>query len=103
MHLKIKLFKSAVETLAPYAHEPLPLNPTTSSMLDAGHRQMLRAALGIDWRNNIMNEENYANSGLLPFSQTIRKRILRLIGHLLRLQIRSATPLGSMLQNLSVV
>ena len=71
--LKIKLFKSAVETIAPYALESLPLIPTTSDMLDAGHRQMIRAALGINWQNNITNEEAYAKSGLLSLSLTIRK------------------------------
>ena len=101
--LKIKLFKSADETIAAYALESLPLNPTTSNILDAGHRQMIRAALGINWKNNITIEEAYANSGLLPLGQTIRKRRLRLIGHSLRLQNRSTTPLGSMQQNLIVV
>ena len=101
--LKIKLFKSAVETIAAYALESLPLNPTTSNMLDAGHRQMIRAVLGINWLNNITNDEVYAKSGLLSFSQTILKRRLHLIGHSLRLQSRSTTPLGSMLQNLNVV
>ena len=101
--LKVKLFTSAVETIAAYALESFPLNPTTSNLLDAGHRQMIRAALGINWRNNITNEEAYAKSGLLPFSKGIRKRRLHLIGHLLRLQNRSTTPLGSMLQNLDVV
>ena len=101
--LKIKLFKSAVETIAAYALESLPLNPTTSNMLDAGNRQMIRAALGTNWQSNITNEEAYAKSGHLPFIQTIRKRILHLIDHSLRLQNRSTTPLGSMLQNLNVV
>ena len=101
--LKIKLLKSAVETIAAYALESIPLNPTTSNMLNAGHWQMIHAALAINWRSNITNEEVYAKSGLLPFSQTIRKRRLHLIGHSLRLQNRSATPLGSMLQNLNVV
>ena len=101
--LKTKLFKSAVVAIAAYVLESLSLNPTTSNMLDAGHRQMIRAALCINWQNNITNEEVYAKSGLLPFSQTIRKRRLRLIGHSFRLQDRSITPLGSMLQNLSVV
>ena len=101
--LKIKLFKSAVATMAVYTPEPLPLNPTTSNMLDAVHRQMIRAALGINWQNNITNEEAYAKSGLLPFSQAIRKRRLHLNGHSLRLQNRSTTPLWSMLQNLNVV
>ena len=101
--LKIKLVKSAIETIAAYAQESLPLNPTTSNMLDAGHRQMIRAALGINWQNNITNEEGYAKSILLPFSQTVIKRRLRLIGHSLRLHSRSITPLGSMLQHLDVV
>ena len=101
--LKIKLLKSAVETIAAYALKSLPRNLTTSNMLDAGHRQMIRAALGINWQNKITNEEAYAKSGLLPFSQPIRKRRLHLIGHSLRLQNRSTTPLGSMLQHLNVV
>ena len=101
--LKIKLFKSAVETIAAYALDSLPPNPTTSSMLNAGHRQMIRAAHGINWQNNITNDEYYSTSVLLPLSQTIRKRGLRLVGYSLRLQSRSITPLGSMLQNLSVV
>ena len=72
-------------------------------MFDVGNRQMTRAALDINWQNNITNEESYAKSGLLPFSETFRKRILRLIGHSLRLQNRSTTPLGSMLLSLNVV
>ena len=43
--LKIKLSKSAIETIAAYALESLHLNPTTSNMLNAGHRQMIHAAL----------------------------------------------------------
>ena len=101
--MKIKFFKSAVETIAAYALEFQPINPTTSNMLDAGHRLIISAAFGINWQNNITNEEAYAISGLLPFSQTIRKRRLRLIGHSLRLQNRSTTPLVSLLQKLNVV
>ena len=100
--LKIKLFKSAIKMIAAYALESLPLNPAMSNMLDAGHRQMIHAALGINWQNNITNEEAYGKSSLLPFSQTIRKRRLHMIGHSLRLQNRSTTPLGSMLQNILI-
>ena len=50
-----------------------------------------------------MSKEVYAKSGLLPFSQSIRRRRLHLIGHLLRLQSRSIKPLWSMLLNLNVV
>ena len=83
--LKIKLFKLDVEKIAVYA---LPLNLTSSNMLDVGHRQMIYAALVINWQNNITNKEVYVKSGLLPFSQIIRKRRLHMIGHSLCLQIR---------------
>ena len=78
--LKIKLFKSTVDAIAAYALVS-PLYPTTSGMLDASHWQMVRAALAINWQNNITNEEVYTKSGLLPFSQTIRKLRLCLICH----------------------
>ena len=74
--MKIKLFKSAVKTIAACALESLPLNPTTSNMLDVSNkktRSMIRTALSINWQNNITNEEAYSKSCLLPFSQTIRK------------------------------
>ena len=96
--LKIELFKSAVKTVATHALESL--NLTTRNIFDAGHQQMICTALSINWQNNIMNEEVCAKSGLLPFSQTIRKRRLRLVRHLMRLQSRPITPLWSMLQHL---
>ena len=100
---KIKLFKSAVKAIAAYSLESLPFNPTTSNMLDAGHRQMIRTALGINRQNHITNKEAYAKFGLLPFSQTIRKKRPRLIGHSLRHQSRYITSLGSLLQDINVV
>ena len=101
--MKIKLFKSAVKTIDVYALESCLLNSMMSYMLNAGQRQMIRAALGINWQNNITNEEEYAKSGLQPFSQTIRKRRLCLNGQSLHLQSRSTTPLGLMPQILNIV
>ena len=64
-------------------------------MLDAGHRQMICAALCINWQNIITNEEVCVISGLLLFSQAMQKRRLCLIGHYLHLQSRSITPFWS--------
>ena len=50
--LKVQPFKSAVKMIDSYALESIPLNPMTSNMLDAGHRQMICAALGINWRTS---------------------------------------------------
>ena len=58
--LKIKLLKSAIETIDAYALESLPINPTTSDMLDAGHRRIIRAAFGVNWQNNITNDKAYS-------------------------------------------
>ena len=80
-----------------------PLNTTTSYMLNAGHWQVIFLALGINCQKDITNEDAYTKSGLLPFSQTIRKRIFRLICNSLRLQNRSIFFLGSMLQHFNVV
>ena len=70
-------------------------------MLDAGHRKMIRAAIGINWQDNITNDEAKAKSGLLPFSQAIRKRRLHLIGHSLRQLNRSTTPHGQCCKSLA--
>ena len=101
--LKITLFKSAVKAIATYALEPPPLKPTTSNMLNAGRRQMICAAVDIDWQNNIMNKEVYTKSHLLPFCQSIQKRRLCLIGHSLCLQGQSITTLRSMLPDHNAV
>ena len=56
------------------------VNPTTSSRLDAGHLLVTCAALFINWQNNITCKKFHVKCGLSPFSQTVRKRRLRLIG-----------------------
>ena len=76
--LKVKLFKWTTGAIAAYALESFPLNLTTSNLLDAGHGQTIRAALGINWQSNTTNEEVFAKFGHLPFSQTIRKMTFRL-------------------------
>ena len=79
----------------------IPLNPTTSNMFVAGHRQTISAALCIIWQKNITNKEMYIKSSLLPFSPPIQSRLC-LICHSLRLQNRSITPPGTMLQHLNI-
>ena len=82
----------------------IPLYPFTSNMFDPSHRQRIHAALGINWQNNITNEEVYAKSGLLPFSQIIRKKTT-LLDRPLVASSESIyhTSLLSILQHLSVV
>ena len=72
-------------------------------MLDAGHRQIIRAALGVYWQRNFTNDKANSLSGLLPFSQTLRKCRLRLIYHSMHVQFLSITTLRLMLKILNVV
>ena len=65
--------------------------------IDASHRQMARAALGITWPETISTAELTQQAKLIPLSRKIRKRRLRLVGHMIRMQSMCQTPLGTLL------
>ena len=65
--------------------------------IDASYRQMVRAALGITWPETISTAKLTQRTKLIPLSRTIRKRRLRLVGHVIRMQSRCQTPLGTLL------
>ena len=44
---KMRLFKATVETIKAYGLESVPMTPSLCRQIDASHRQMVRAALGI--------------------------------------------------------
>ena len=44
---KMRLFKATVETIAAYGLESVHMTPFLCRQIDASHRQMVRAALGI--------------------------------------------------------
>ena len=58
---------------------------------------MVRAALGITWPENLSTAEITQRANLIPLSRTIRKRRLRFVGHVIRMQSRCQTPLGTLL------
>ena len=58
---------------------------------------MVRALLGITWPETISTAELTQRAKLIPLSRTIRKRRLRLIGHVIRMQSRCQTPLCTLL------
>ncbi|KAL8571328.1 hypothetical protein ACOMHN_050578 [Nucella lapillus] len=79
--------------------ESNPLTPTLSRSIDTRYRRMLRSALGIFYPDRISNDELFAKTQLPPLSMTLRRRRLRLVGHILRMQTRSKSPLGELLLN----
>ena len=90
---KMRLFKATFETIAAYGLESVPMTRSLCRQIDASHRQMVRAALGITWPETISTQR----AKLIPLSRTIRKRRLRLVGHVIRMQSRCQTPLGTLL------
>ena len=58
---------------------------------------MVRAALDITWPETISTAELTQWAKLIPLSRTIRKRRLRPVGHVIRMQSRCQAPLGTLL------
>ena len=94
---KMRLFKATVETIATYGLESVPMTRSLCRQIDASHRQMVRASLDITWPETISTAELTQRAKLIPLSRTIHKRRIRLVGHVIRMQSRCQTPLGTLL------
>ena len=94
---KMCLFKSTVETIAAYGLESFPMTPSLCRQINVPHCQMVWATLGITWPETISTTELTQQAKLIPLSRMIRKRRLRLVGLVIRMQSRCKTPLGTLL------
>ena len=65
--------------------------------IDASHRQMVQAALGITRPETMSTAELTQRAKLTPLSRTIRKRRLHLVGYVIRMHWMCQTPLGTLL------
>ena len=92
-----RLFRAMVEIYAAHGLESVPMTRSLCRQIDASHRQMVRAALGITWPETISTAELTQRAKLIALSRTIRERRLRLVGHVIRMQSRCQTPLGTLL------
>ena len=70
--------------------------PSLCRQITASHHQMVQAALGITWPETILTAEPTQQAKLTHLSRMIRRRRLRL-GHVIRMQSRCQTPLGTLL------
>ena len=80
--LKIKLFRSCVESILLYNSETWTLTQTMETRLDGLYTKLLRRALNISWRDHVSNQELYGDVPKL--SLTIQQRRLRFAGHCYR-------------------
>ena len=98
---KMRLFRATVETIAAYGLESVPMTSSLCWQIDASNRKMVLAALGIAWPETISTAELTQRSKLIPLSRTIRRRRLRLVGHVIKIQSWCQTPLGTLLTTVS--
>ena len=94
---KMRLFKATVEAIAAYGLESVPMTHSLRRQIDTSHRQMVRAALGITWSDTMSTAELTQRAKSIPLIRTIRKRRLRLVGHVIIMQSRCQAPLGTFL------
>jgi len=96
-HLRSQLFKAVVETVLLYNTETWTVTETLGKRLDAAHAGLLRAAFGIHHPAKVTNAVLYRRANISPPTDTLRKRRLRLAGHVIRAESYSPEPLQDLL------
>ena len=94
---KMRLLKPTVEPIAAEGLESVNITRSLCRQIDASHQEMVRAALGITWPETMSTAELIQLAKLIPLSRTISKRLLRLFGHVMRMQSRCQTPHGTLI------
>ena len=82
---KVRVYKTYVEPILLYNSETWTLTPTLEKTVDSFHRRLLRVIINVRYPKIITNEKLYTLTKEPPISETIRKRRLALLGHILRL------------------
>ena len=84
---KVRILDTCVLPVLLYGCESWCLSAAITRRLDAYHRSCLRHIMNIRWFHHISNAEVYARAGsATPVSIIIRRRRLRLLGHVARLE-----------------
>ena len=84
--LKIKTFNIYIACVFLYNSETWSMNTTLELKVDRFQRKLLRYTLGIQWPDTLSNEQlKYFAEDYEPWSMTIRRRRLNLLGHIMRL------------------
>ena len=79
-HLKVGFFRATVESVLLYGAECWTMTGKMRNRLDGTYTRMLRAVLGVSWKEHKTNKELYGN--LPKITDTLMIRRLRFIGHL---------------------
>ncbi|KAL8614931.1 hypothetical protein ACOMHN_059854 [Nucella lapillus] len=94
--IKIRLFRATIESILCYGMESIPLTPTLSRSIDSRYQLCSDQPSAYSTRLGSPTTNSLRTQQLPPLSTTLR---LRLVGHILRMQTRSKSPLGELLLN----
>ena len=81
---KTRVWNALVEPVVLYNSELWTLTKTLEKEVDVLQRKMLRRLFNLTWKDKVSNTKLYELAKTTEWSQTIRRRRLRLMGHLLR-------------------
>ena len=93
---KIRLFRAYIESIFLYNSEIWTMSKRLENDIDVFQRNLLRRILKIRYPYIISNEELYNRTEIEPWSLTIKRRRLRWLGHLMRLD--ESTPVRKALE-----
>lgn len=82
--LKLRILRAAVEPILLYGLEAVPATEARKHQLDSLYRALQRYALGIHYPAVIPTSTLATRTGMPSLSAIVRKRRLRLLGHVLR-------------------
>ena len=83
---KVRTFNTYVATIFLYNSETWTITQTLENQIDSCHRRLLREAIGVHYPKIITNEEIYRVTKAKPWSRVIKRRRLRWLGHVMRLE-----------------
>ena len=85
MKSKLSLYNSLVIPVAIYANETWKSNNNLAHKLDVFHHRCLRELLKILWQDHVTNDTVGQRSGQWKLSEIVKERILKMLGHILRM------------------
>ena len=85
INLKIRAFRTYIESIFLYNSEIWTLTKSLSNKVDVFQRKLLRRMLNIKWQDKVTNEDLYRRTKLTPWSTTIKGRRISFYGHVMRL------------------